>query len=263
MSTATSPYLVRHTGLHRLNPLTKLAIAGFLLVAAVLIPGRYSYGVFLLGVVPLSLWGQISPKLVSNTLRVTAPFAVSLLIIQSLFWQSGPVLIGFGPLSIKTDGVLFAINMIGRILLVVSTMNLLILTTRPDHLMLALRQRGLPDAIAYIVLTTMQIIPRFQMKATTILDAQRARGLETQGSLIVRIRALLPLIVPLVLGSIVDVEERAIALEGRAFSRSGPKTTLIDLPDSTMQHIIRWSLLAAALLILVGRLALPKLGVTP
>jgi energy-coupling factor transport system permease protein len=128
---------------------------------------------------------------------------------------------------------------------VVGSFLLLSLTARPDALMISLNQRGLPKALTYIVLATMQIAPRFQAKANTILDAQRARGVETGGSFARRARALLPLVIPLVLGSIIDIEERAIALEARAFSRPGPKTSYLILRDSALQRIARWLLLVA------------------
>jgi energy-coupling factor transport system permease protein len=250
-----------NNALGRLHPLTKLALAGFFVFAALALPGTWlTYVVFGLIALPLAIYAGMTRTFLRIVLLTTLPFAISLFLIRGFLWQGGTVVASIGPLSLKYEGLMFAAKYIGRILLISSGFLLLALTTRPDRLMLALRQRGLPDPIAYIVLTTMQIIPRFQMKATTILDAQRARGLETEGGLILRIRALLPLIVPLVLGSIVDVEERAIALEGRAFSRSGPKTTLIDLPDSLLQRIVRWSLLAAALAIGVVRLALPALN---
>jgi energy-coupling factor transport system permease protein len=261
MNTNMAGEVARAGWIHNLHPLTKLAFAGFVLCAALLFPGLWlTYLFFVLILLPLAASAQVLRQFLRFVLLGTFPFALSLFLIQGFLWPDGMPVWTLGPLSLKAEGVTFAIKFTGRILLLSSGFLLLSLTTRPDRLMLALRQRGLPDPIAYIVLTTMQIIPRFQMKATTILDAQRARGLETEGSLILRIRALLPLIVPLVLGSIVDVEERAIALEGRAFSRSGPKTTLIDLPDSLLQRIVRWSLLATAAGILVVRLALPALN---
>jgi len=122
--------------------------------------------------------------------------------------------------------------------------------------MLALSQRGFPNSIAYIMLATMQIVPRFQAKANTILDAQRSRGLETEGNLLVRLRALLPLIQPLLLGSIVDIEERAIALEVRAFGRQGPKTSLLVLHDTPAQRVLRWLLLLGMLAVIGWRLYL-------
>ena len=94
------------------------------------------------------------------------------------------------------------------------------------------------------MLATIQIAPRFQAKAGTILDAQRVRGLETEGGMGRRIRALLPLVVPLVLGSIIDIEERAMALDARAFSRQGVKTSLLVLHDTITQRVTR--ILAAA-----------------
>ena len=97
---------------------------------------------------------------------------------------------------------------------------------------------------------------RDRAKANTILDAQRSRGLETEGNLFVRARALLPVIQPLLLGSIVDIEERAIALEVRAFGRQGPKTSLLVLHDTGGQRLLRVLLLLAALGVIVWRLYL-------
>jgi len=254
MTIPFSLYAPRESGLHKLHPLTKLALAGFVALCALVLPRAASYLLFLLLIVPLALWGRVFGRLMSAALRVALPFAISLLIIQGLFWQTGPILARVGPISIKLDGILFAVSTIGRILAILSSFVLLSLTTRPDALMLALSQRGLPDVIAYIILTTLQIIPRFQSKAQTIIDAQRSRGLETEGGLLHRIRALLPLVVPLVLSSIVDIEERAIALEARAFSHPGTKTSLFDLSDSLPERIFRWSLLAIALIIVVVRI---------
>jgi energy-coupling factor transport system permease protein len=121
--------------------------------------------------------------------------------------------------------------------------------------MISLNQKGAPASLTYVVLTTIQVIPRFQSKASTILDAQRSRGLETGGSYIRRARALLPLIGPLVIGSLVEVEQRAIALEARAFRRKGPKTSLLELHDSKSQQFLRWAILASLPLMMVVRLA--------
>jgi energy-coupling factor transport system permease protein len=66
---------------------------------------------------------------------------------------------------------------------------------------------------------------------------------------------LLPLVAPLILGSLMDLEERAIALEARAFTRRGPKTSLLEIPDPAFDRIARWSLLAVAILLIVVRLA--------
>ena len=250
-------YVPKQSGIHSLHPLTKLAYLGFCLAVSWVIPGTWTpYLVFLLGIVPLSALGQVLPNILSGAFKAVLPFAISLFVVQGFFWPEGTVLQQIGPFSLKEEGLFFAIRGAGRILMAVSTFLLLSYTTRPDELTLALGQLGVPNSIAYVILSTLQIIPRFQTKATTILDAQRSRGLETEGSLRVRARALLPLVLPLLLSSIVDIEERAIALEVRAFGRQGPKTSLLVLHDTPWQRLLRVLLLLAALGVIVWRLYL-------
>jgi energy-coupling factor transport system permease protein len=257
MSQGFSLYLARDSGLHRLHPLTKLSLAATLLVAAFALPGHWSsYAVFLLVLLPLAGWGKMLPEFLRSVTRSVLPFAVSLFLIQGLLWPGGSPVARLGPLSLKAEGLAFALASTGRILMIVSSFLLLALSTRPDLLMIALAQRGFPSTLSYIVVTTIQIVPYFQGKARAILDAQRSRGLETEGGLRRRVRALLPLIVPLVLSSILDVEERAIALEARAFGRRGTKTSLQELSDSRAQSVLRWAILALAPLLLVAGLVL-------
>jgi energy-coupling factor transport system permease protein len=240
MTESLSLYLPRQSGLHRLHPLTMLVVAGFCLVAGLALPGPWGpYFVFLLFVLPLAALGQVSSNLLSGALKIVLPFAISVFLIQGLFWSQGTPVVPLGPLSLKREGLLFAAQSAGRILVIAGSFLLLTLTVRPDMLMIALDQRGAPKALTYIVLSTIQIVPRFRAKANTILDAQRARGLETEGGVGRRVRALLPLVVPLVLSSIIDIEERAMSLEARAFARSGPKTSLLVLPDSPSQRVAR------------------------
>ena len=246
----------RSSGLHRLHPLTKLALTAFTLVAGLTIPGMLSgYGIFLVILIPLVAWGRLTQEFFRWVWRLVLPFAISVFLVQGLFWTGGTPVLELGPLSFKLEGLQFAVTSTGRILAVVGSILLLALDTRPDALMISLNQRGVPASLSYIVLTTIQVVPRFQAKAATILDAQRSRGLETEGSYVNRARALLPLIGPLVIGSLVEVEERAIALEARAFKRKGPKTSLLVLRDSAAQKLARKALILALPLMVLGRLA--------
>jgi energy-coupling factor transport system permease protein len=257
MSTSFSLYIPRESGMHRLHPMTKLALVLFCLVLGLFLPGVWlTYAAFALILIPLAIWAGILPQFLKAVFKTALPIIVSLFLVQGLFWPGGTPIAGIGPLSLKQEGVEFAVRSAGRFIMVVGSFLLLTFTTRPDRLMLALNQRGVPNSIAYIMLSTMQIVPRFQAKANTILDAQRSRGLETEGNLLVRFRALLPLIQPLLLGSIVDIEERAIALEVRAFGRSGSKTSLLVLHDTTLQRVIRLLLILASLAVIAWRIYL-------
>jgi energy-coupling factor transport system permease protein len=257
MAAAFSLYVPRYSGLHYLHPLTHLALTGFFLVCSLALPGIWTpYLVFLVGLLPLAVWGRVPTLFLGRVVKVVLPFAVSLVLVQGLFWQGGTPLIGLGPLSLKREGLIFAIQSTGRILLIVGSFVLFSTATRPDALMTALVERGVSARLSYIVLATLQIVPRFQNKASAILDSQQARGLEIEGSLLRRVRALLPLVVPLILGSLVEIEDRAIALEARAFNRAGPRTSLLVLTDNPWEQRLRWLLLFSAALVVVGRVAL-------
>src|ERR1043165_3185358 len=97
----------------------------------------------------------------------------------------------------------------------------------------------MPRSVGYILLVSLQIVPDMSTRAAAILEAQRSRGLETQGGLR-RVRALAPLVGPLIVGALVDVEERAMALESRAYTAPGPKTSLRELVDTPAQRVARW-----------------------
>ncbi|MCO5185591.1 MAG: energy-coupling factor transporter transmembrane protein EcfT [Anaerolineae bacterium] len=213
-----------------------------------------NYLLFLLILVPLSAWGQITYSFLRAVFRVVWPFAISIFLIQGLFWTDGTPVIDLGPLSFKAEGLLFAVISVGRILLLVGSFTLMTMSTRPDALMIALNQRGLPHTLSYVVLSAIQIVPMFQAKANKIVEAQQSRGLETSGNLLKRVRALLPLVEPLLLGSILDIEERAIALEARGFGRRVKPTSLLILKDPVWEKILRWAIVALVLALLAVRI---------
>jgi len=247
-----SIYVARASGLHSLNPITKLILTLCLLVSGFALPGLWAgYFILILIIVPLAIWGNVLDRLTQIVLKISWPFILSVFIIQTLFWGKGTPLFEFGPFVPKLEGAIFAFTSSGRILFVMADFILFSLTTRPDTLMISLKQAGMPGGLAYIIVTTLQLVPRFVAKANNILDAQRSRGLETQGNLFVRVRALLPLIMPLVIGSLVEVEERAIAIESRAFNSSRKETSLIEIPDSQLQRLARIGMGVIALVAIV------------
>ena len=117
-----------------------------------------------------------------------------------------------------------------------------------------LTRRGLPGQFAYVIISTLQIIPQMQAKAETIIAAQRSRGLDTQSTFRKRVSALVPLVGPLVFGSLVEVEERAIAIEARGFTSTRAKTSLYEIPDSGLDKALRWGLIVLIIASIASRL---------
>jgi energy-coupling factor transport system permease protein len=249
-------YIHHDSPLHRLNPLTKLTLTFSLILIGFLAPGFWTATIiFALILLPFSLWGKIGLEFTRTTFRLILPLTAFLFVMQSLFYPGGKtILFSFWIFSVKLEGVQFAYLTASRIMNMVGSFLLLLLSTHPSTLMTALTQRGLPPSLTYIIVSTLQIIPQMRLKASTIIDAQRSRGLETQGGLHRRASALLPLVGPLVFGSLVDVEERAIAIEARAFKAKRTKTSLIEIPDSPRQNVFRLSLIILTILAIGARL---------
>ncbi len=252
---AFSLFVAKDSPVHRLYPLTKLTIAGFLIAAGLLLPGMWAtYLLFLLVLLPLAWLGGVLDKLLGAVWKIVLPFAISIFLIQGFLWPHGTPLFYIGPFSVKSEGLQFAVAGTGRILIIVSSFLWFSITTRPDHLMTTLSKIGFPPNLAYVIVTTIQIVPRFQSRAATILDAQRARGVETEGSFSLRARAMLPLVVPLILSSLVDVEERALAVEARAFGHIGTKTSLVEITQASWEPTVRWVILVGIVAVIAIRI---------
>lgn len=249
-------YSKRDSVLHRLNPLTKLTLVLAVILISFLTPFYWTpHLLILLGVIPLSFLGKVAREYFNASLRLILPAAGFLFIMQALFQPlEGEELFNIWFLHPTKESVMFAFANAMRIFVMVSSFTLFLLTTHPSELMSDLTRRGLPGQFAYVIISTLQILPQMQAKAQTIIAAQRSRGLDTQSSFLRRAGAIVPLVGPLVFGSLVEVEERAIAIEARGFTSTRAKTSLHEIPDPGSEKVIRWLLVFLVIISLVLRL---------
>lgn len=195
-------------------------------------------------------------RLLRTSLLLTLPIAVSVLAINVFFFPGGAtVLLQVGPFAATAEGLAFAAEVLARILAISGAITLFYLTTPPGELVLDLERRGVSPRIAFVALASVQTVPAMVERAATITAAQRARGLDTEGSIWRRVRGVLPLAGPVLLGSVGEVEERSMALEARGFTRPGRRTLLWWPPDSGRQRAARWLLVLSVPLLLAARAA--------
>jgi energy-coupling factor transport system permease protein len=243
-------YIERDSILHKLNPLTKLMVVFTIIFLAFMGLSYWLPAIlFIFVIIPLSFLGHVWREFLNATVRLLLPVVGFLFVMQAFFYPGGStVIFQIWIFDVTVESVRFAFLTATRILTMVSAFLLLILTTHPSDLMSDLTRRGLSGNLAYVITSTLQIIPQMQAKATTIIDAQQSRGLETSGSITKRVRALLPLVGPLVFGSLVEVEERAIAIEARAFTSPQKKTSLRIILDTPAERVSRWFMLLVIIL---------------
>jgi energy-coupling factor transport system permease protein len=238
----------------RWNPATRLILTGCYAVCAFLAPGQWTAWGLFCGLGLFALTNRVFIPVMVKTCLLVAPLAFFLILIHGVFIShSGPVLASVAGIEISQNGVFTALRLLGRISTALATSLLFIITTSTPHLTAALAQRGVHPTLIYILCSTFQLLPQLRKRAIRIQQAQMARGMETTGSPWRRIQALQALIMPLVLGALVDVEERAIALEARGFSRKGYKSTLYDIPDPASERLMGRLALIAVLAVGISR----------
>jgi len=210
-------------------------------------------------VLPGAFVAGVAGRLIRISLLLTLPIAISVVLV-SVFTRAGEhVLFTIGPFDATVEGVDFAAQTLVRLFAISTSIGLFGLTTDPRSFVLDLERRGLSPRFAFVAAATLESVPAMVDRASVIASAQRARGLDTEGSLGARIRGLLPLAAPVILSSLTEVEERSLALEVRAFGKPGKRHLLWRMPDSTTQLLVRGLLL----FVLVAGIAARLTGTFP
>jgi len=244
VSPATGYYRPGDSWLHRRDPLTKLLAVGWVLLAAFLLPPLSLAALAALVLVAAATTGLVRPLL--RALRIPALLIASILIVNALFYPGAQdVIARFGPMALSREGLAFGVVSAGRILVAFSASILFLFTTLADDVLESLVARGASHRIAFVILSAIQMVPRLQDRASAILEAQQARGLAVTGSLATRVRALVPLVGPILLGSLIDVRERTFALEARAFGASPRRTAYRVVVDPPIDRWLRLGILVA------------------
>jgi len=210
----------------------------------------------LVAVIAPALAARVFRDLLRTSLLLTLPIALSALLINLFFFPGGQqVLVRLGPITATAEGLVFALEILVRIMAISGAITLFYLTTRPQDLVVDLERRGVSARVAFVANASVQTVPAMVERAQQIAAAQRARGLDTEGSLLRRIRGIVPIVGPVILGSIAEVEERTLALEARGFTRPGRRTLLWWPSDTTRQRVARWGLLLALVALTGARIA--------
>jgi energy-coupling factor transport system permease protein len=243
------------TAYHRLNPLSKATLATTTAIAAIVLGGLVGPLVLLaVAVVAPAIAARVLGNLLRTAVLLALPIAVSVLIVNLFFYPDGRTeLLRIGPVVATREGLSFALEILARIMAISGAVTLFYLTTRPADLVIDLERRGVSSRMAFVANASVQTVPAMVERAAQITDAQRARGLDTEGSLLRRLRGVLPIVGPVILGSITEVEDRTMALEARGFTRPGRRTLLWAPADRARESALRWALVVALMVLIALR----------
>lgn len=244
-------YEDKNSPIHAIDPITKIIYAMVNIAIVYILDNLWAiFVVTLLTFMVLAL-GQVFRK-IFPILGLSLLLIFSIVIIQGFFNpENQTVLFEIDFVTFYAEGMRAASMFTLRILNMIGSFGVLILTTKPDELVESLIRKGFSPRFGYVILSVLQLIPQMQATMGKITDAQRSRGMETEGNLGTRIKAFFPLIIPVVLNSLNETRERAIALEVRGFGSKSERTYLNIEKEYPYKNILR----SLFLLVLIGAVA--------
>ena len=228
-------YFPGHSIVHRLDPRTKLIMLIVYIVALFCAVSWISYGVML---VFLATTIAISTIPLKSIVRGMKPLVFILVFtgILNIFFTTGEqLLVSFWGISIYMEGLVRAFFMMARILMLITGTFLLTYTTSPisltdglESLLSPLKAIRLPvHELAMMMCIALRFIPTLIEETDKIMSAQRARGADFEsGNLMQRVKALVPILVPLFISAFRRADELATAMECRCYQGGEGRTKM-------------------------------------
>ncbi len=244
---------------HRLDPRLKLLLVIAYLV--VLFIGDNPLGLFISMVFIIVMYAasRIPAKTVLRSIRPLLPILIFTTILNLFIMHSGQTLAEFWVFKISWGGVYYAVTMIVRIVFLVAGMGLLTYTTSPialtdaiERLLSPLSKLRFPShELAMMMTIALRMIPTIIEETDKIMNAQKARGAELDsGGLFKRVKALIPVLIPLFLSAFRRADELAMAMECRCY-RGGKGRTRLRQLKITPRDLLS-TLVCVAVFVLIG-----------
>lgn len=143
-----------------------------------------------------------------------------------------------------------AVHFFFRIAPLMACLFLLIMSIEITDLGCVMTKGGIPYKAAFIFVDCFMTIKVLSKDMEQIMDAQKARGLVTEGNVITRMKAFVPVIVPVVANAISKVQDQAIAMDTKGFNSECKKSVYRTIPNNTADKIIKvlcWVIIVACL----------------
>ena len=220
--------------LHRMDARVKLILTVYFIVFIFIAKNFYSLSVVLLLTATIVLGSKVSLKMYFKGLRAIW-FLVAFTAILNMFYIDGTVLWSWWKISITVEGIYQSIFIILRLVCLIMTSSALTYTTSPTDLTTAIERLLGPlnkigikvHELAMMMTIALRFVPTLLEETQKIMDAQKARGADMEsGSLISRVKALVPILIPLFVSSLRRAFDLAIAMECRCYNGGNGRTHL-------------------------------------
>lgn len=227
-------YIAGNSFVHRLDPRAKLIFTVIYIVLLFCCESALSYVLCVGLLFALYMAAGIKIKIAAKSIKAILPLVLFTSVLNMLF-IGGDALFTLGFISISKQGVVFAVTMAIRIMVLICGTSLLTYTTTPIALTDALERLMAPLAklhfpvheLSMMMTITLRFIPTLIDETEKIMSAQKSRGADLDsGGLMDRIKALIPIIIPLFVSAFRRADELALAMECRCYNGGEGRTKM-------------------------------------
>ena len=221
--------------MHRLDPRSKLLLL-ITYIVFIFIAGNFLSMALLCLLLGLAMaLSKVPLKMYLKNIKTILPIIILTSLLNMLYTDGGRVLVDWWIFTVTTGGIYRAVFMTVRILLLILSSAVLSYSTSPtsltgaiESLLKPLKVIGLGNAVHTMAMTmtiALRFIPTLIEETQKIMNAQKARGAALDsGNLVKKVKALLPILIPLLISSVRRAYELAEAMECRCYSGGDGRT---------------------------------------
>jgi energy-coupling factor transport system permease protein len=239
---------------HNIDPRMKIILTCAYMVALFTASNAYGLAVSVVFIFVVTMLSGVPIKIVLKGLKPIIPIVLITSVINA-FYVPGTKIFTFYFLSMTYPGVSLALFMSFRIIFLIIGTSMLTYTTSPialtdglERLMSPLKKIKLPvHELSMMMTIALRFIPTLIEETDKIMSAQKARGADFEtGNLMRRVKALIPIMVPLFVSAFRRAGELALAMDCRCYKGGEGRTRMRQLKYSIKDFVAAF--LVAALL---------------
>ena len=230
-------YYESRSVIHSIDPRVKIVLMILAIVFIFISQNIFSLIFSTIGVMAVIILSRIPFKMYIKNMKAILPVLIFTAIINLFYGEGGKVILSFWNFEINTNGIYRSVFMALRIILLILISSVLTYTTTPndltdaiESLLSPLKFIGLKSAVhtlAMMMTIALRFIPTLIEEAEKITNAQKARGADLEnGGLVERVKALIPILIPLLISSVRRAYELAEAMECRCYNGGEGKTRM-------------------------------------
>ena len=220
--------------IHKMDPRTKILWVVFYMIWLFVIDSALSYLAVILMTAIIIKASNVPLKFIVRGLKPIVLIVIFTALLNLFLTKGETVLFSKGIFTITKEGTYLAVKMAVRIVLLIMGTSLLTFTTTPtvltgglELLLKPLKKIGIPVSVFVMMMSiALRFIPTLLDETDKIIKAQTSRGADFEhGNPIKRVKAMLPILIPLFVSAFRRADELAIAMECRCYNSDGKRTS--------------------------------------